>query len=43
MMELSSDDIKRLVDAGYRPEDFIIILDGVPRLRNVDGWCYFYS
>ena len=42
-MELSSDDIKRLVNAGYRPEDFIIVRDGVPRLRNVDGWCYFYS
>ncbi|MEM3874292.1 MAG: YkgJ family cysteine cluster protein [Candidatus Bathyarchaeia archaeon] len=42
-MELSGEDIKRLVDAGYSPEDFIIICDGVPRLRNVDGWCYFYS
>ncbi|MEM3703943.1 MAG: YkgJ family cysteine cluster protein [Candidatus Bathyarchaeia archaeon] len=42
-MELSSEDIKRLVDAGYSPEDFIIIRDGVSRLRNVDGWCYFYS
>lgn len=42
-MELSSDDVKRLVDAGYRPEDFIVIREGVLRLKNVDGWCYFYS
>ncbi len=42
-MELSSDDIQRLVDAGYSSEDFIVVRDGVPRLRNVDGWCYFYS
>jgi len=43
MMELSSKDIKRLEEAGYRREQFAIIDDGVTRLRNVDGWCYFYS
>lgn len=42
-MELSSDDIKRLVGAGFCPEDFMVLRGGVPRLRNVDGWCYFYS
>jgi len=42
-MELSSKDIKRLVEAGYRREEFAVIDDGVTRLRNVDGWCYFYS
>lgn len=42
-MELSKGDIQRLVNAGYTPEEFTIICDGVPRLRNVDGWCYFYS
>ncbi|MEM3727724.1 MAG: YkgJ family cysteine cluster protein [Candidatus Bathyarchaeia archaeon] len=42
-MELSSDDVERLVDAGYRPEDFMVVRDDVPHLRNVDGCCYFYS
>jgi len=42
-MELSSNDIKRLEEAGYRREEFAVIDDGVIRLRNVDGRCYFYS
>jgi Fe-S-cluster containining protein len=43
MMELSSEDIKRLEEAGYRLEEFAVIDNGVTRLRNVDGYCYFYS
>jgi len=43
-MELSSKDIKRLEETGYRLEEFAVIDDdGVTQLRNVDGWCYFYS
>jgi Fe-S-cluster containining protein len=42
-MELSSDDIKRLERAGYHREEFAVTDDGVIRLRNVNGWCYFYS
>jgi len=42
-MELSSKDIKRLEETGYRREEFVVIDNGVTRLRNVDGWCYFYS
>jgi len=42
-MELSSEDIKRLADAGYCPKEFAIVYNGVPHLRNVDGVCYFYS
>ena len=42
-MELSSKDIKRLEKTGYRREEFAVVDDGVTRLRNVDGWCYFYS
>jgi Fe-S-cluster containining protein len=42
-MELSSKDIKRLEKAGYRPDEFAVMDDGVTCLRNVDGWCYFYS
>jgi len=42
-MELSSKDIKRLEEAGYRREEFAVIDDDVTRLRNVDGRCYFYS
>jgi len=43
-MELSSKDIKRLEESGYRAKEFAVISgEGVTRLRNVDGWCYFYS
>jgi len=41
-MELSREDIQRLVEAGFSAEDFMVC-SGVPRLRNVDGWCYFYD
>ena len=43
LMELSSEDIERLEKKGYRLEEFALIDDGVTRLRNVDGYCYFYS
>jgi uncharacterized protein len=43
MMELSSGDIERLKKMGYRLEEFAVINDGVIQLRNVDGYCYFYS
>jgi Fe-S-cluster containining protein len=42
-MELSSNDIERLEETGYRREEFAVVDDGVTRLRNVGGWCYFYS
>ncbi len=43
-MELSRKDTKRLEEAGYRLKEFAVIDDdSVTRLRNVDGWCYFYS
>jgi len=42
-MELSSEDIERLEEAGYHRGEFAVREDGVTRLRNVDGWCYFYS
>jgi Fe-S-cluster containining protein len=42
-MELSNSDIERLEKAGFRREEFTVADDGVIRLRNVDGWCYFYS
>ena len=41
-MELSSKDIKRLEETGYHLEQFAVVDDGVTRLRNVNGWCYFY-
>ena len=43
MMELSREDVKRLEETGYPLEEFAVIGDGVTRLRNVDGRCYFYS
>lgn len=42
-MELSSEDVERLEEKGYRLEEFAVIDDGVIRLRNVDGYCVFYS
>jgi Fe-S-cluster containining protein len=41
-MELSSRDIERLEKAGYRRAEFAVVDDGVARLRNVNGRCYFY-
>ena len=43
LMELSSEDIERLKEMDYRLENFTVIDDGVTRLRNVDGYCHFYS
>jgi Fe-S-cluster containining protein len=42
-MELSSEDIKRLEETGYRLQEFAVMDNGVTRLRNVNGWCVFYS
>jgi Fe-S-cluster containining protein len=43
-MELSDDDIGRLVALGYHRDAFSVTdQDGVTRLRNVDGWCHFYD
>ena len=42
-MELSSDDIRRLEDAGYHRDQFSVLDNHAIRLMNVDGWCYFYS
>jgi Fe-S-cluster containining protein len=43
MMELSREDIKRLEENGYHLEEFAVINGGGTRLRNIDGFCYFYS
>jgi len=43
-MELSSADIKRLERRGYDRADFSTAdSDGIHRLRNVSGWCFFYD
>ena len=42
-MELLAEDIRRLIEAGYRLEDFAVEKDGVYRLKNVDGRCVFYD
>jgi Fe-S-cluster containining protein len=43
MMELSSEDIERLEEKGYRLEEFAVTADGVTQLRNFDGYCVFYN
>ena len=42
-MPLSEEDIRRLEKLGYRKEDFSILVDGIRRLRNVSGRCFFLS
>jgi Fe-S-cluster containining protein len=43
MMELSSEDIKRLEKMGFRLEEFAVTDNGAARLRNIDGYCIFYN
>jgi len=43
MMELSSDDVGQLNLKGYHLREFAVIDKKGIRLRNVDGYCYFYS
>ncbi len=43
VMELSSEDIARIEKMGYRLEEFAVTDDVVTRLRNVEGYCIFYS
>ena len=40
-MPLTKEDIERIERLGYRREDFAIKVNGVYRLRNVNGKCYF--
>ena len=40
-MPLSKEDIKRISSLGYHPSEFTIIKKGIPRLRNVNGRCFF--
>ena len=43
-MELCEADIARLMRRGYRKDDFSQRgTDGIPRLRNVGGYCFFYD
>ena len=39
VMELSSKDIEKIVDKGYRVEEFSDLDKGVTRLKNVNGYC----
>jgi Fe-S-cluster containining protein len=44
MMELSEADMARLERRGHRRQEFSYIgVDGIPRLRNVGVWCFFYD
>ena len=43
-MLLSKEDVKRLERLGFSREDFTASdVDGLTRLRNAGGWCYFYD
>jgi len=44
MMELSGADIARLERRGHQRSEFSYIgVDGIPRLRNIGVWCFFYD
>ena len=40
-MPLCLADIRRLRRLGYRMDDFLVLVHGERRLRNVDGRCFF--
>ncbi|KSW12230.1 hypothetical protein CF15_05605 [Pyrodictium occultum] len=40
-MPLTKEDIERIASLGYSVESFVEYVDGIPRLRNVDGHCVF--
>ncbi len=40
-MPLTEEDIERIEKLGFKREDFAVKVDGVYRLRNVNGKCYF--
>ena len=40
-MPLTEEDVKRIECLGYSREEFSVIVDGIRRLRNVNGRCYF--
>jgi hypothetical protein len=43
-MELCRADIARLERRGYEKDDFSYVgADGIPRLRNSGGYCFFYD
>ena len=43
-MELCNADIRRLERRGHKKDDFCIRdADGIPRLRNAGGYCFFYD
>ncbi len=40
-MPLTDEDVRRIESLGYRREEFSIVVNGIRRLRNVNGKCYF--
>jgi len=43
-MELSEIDMKRMESAGYIRDEFAVLTeDGIFRLRNLNGYCFFFD
>ncbi|MBO8181948.1 MAG: YkgJ family cysteine cluster protein [Archaeoglobus sp.] len=40
-MPLTMEDVERILSLGFEVDDFSIVVDGVRRLRNVGGRCFF--
>ncbi len=40
-MPLTEEDIERIERLGFKREEFVVEVDGIPQLRNVGGKCFF--
>ncbi len=40
-MPLTEEDVETIERLGYRREEFSVVVNGIRRLRNVNGRCYF--
>ncbi len=40
-MPLTNEDVQRIEQLGYRKEEFTVVVNGIRRLRNVNGRCFF--
>ncbi len=40
-MPLTEEDIERIERLGFKRKEFVVEVDGIPRLRNVGGKCFF--
>ncbi|MHA1310076.1 MAG: YkgJ family cysteine cluster protein [Candidatus Helarchaeota archaeon] len=42
-MEITNAEINKLESLGYVKDEFIVVEDGYQKLRNINGYCYFFN